>query len=200
MWRLNGLAVVIGIMIASILLGVPCVASSAAPMGFDIGRESLRGLQGVHIIVRKLPASIESKGLTRKHLQEDVESKLNESKIKVLSAKEALFTEGAPSVDLDVKISELRPASEKASGYAYTIAVRLSQGVILSRDPKILLHADTWKVEDFGQAVKLDEIRSRIKEMIDRFVSSYKAANLEKQPIEFSPGSVEGKVPELKIK
>jgi hypothetical protein len=200
MRRLYGFGVVTAIMIGSIFLGLPSVASSAEPIGLDLGRESLRGLEGVYIIVMKLPAEIESKGLTRKSLQEDVESKLKQAKIKVLSVKEALFTEGVPSLDLDVKISDLRHPSEKCSGYVYTIAVRLAQGVILSRDSKIVLQADTWKVEDYGQALKLDEIRSKVKNMIDTFVSSYQAANTEEKAVEFAPESLEEKDTQLKTK
>jgi hypothetical protein len=183
-------------MIGSIFLGLPSVERSAASLELDLGRQSLQGLEGVNIIVRKLPAEIESKGLTKESIQHDVQSKLDRAKIKVLSAGEALSTAGAPSLDLDVRISELRHPSEKVSGYIYTIGVTLTQAVILGRDPKISLHADTWKLEDYGQASKLDEIRSKIKEMIDRFVSSYQAANT----FEFSPGSFEKKDTELKIK
>ncbi len=193
MRKLRRFAVVTGIMIGSILLGLPSVVMSEASIGLDLGRQSLRGLEGVHIIVRKLPAEIESQGLTQKGLQEEVQSKLNQAKIKVLSAREAIFSEGSPSLDLDVKISELKNPCEKLSGYIYTIGVRLTQAVILGRDPKIALHADTWKFEDYGQASKLDEVRGKIKEMIDTFVSSYQAANAEEMGPKFSPGSLEKK-------
>jgi hypothetical protein len=203
MRKLSRFGVVTGIMIGSIFFGLPSVVTSEASIGLDLGRQSLRGLEGVHIIVRNLPAEIESKGLTKESLQKDVESKLNQAKIKVLSAREALFTEGAPSLDLDVKISELRHPSEKISGYIYSIGVTLAQAVILGRDPKIALHADTWKLEDYGQASKLDEIRAKIKDMIDRFVISYQAANAantEEKAVEFSPGSLEEKGMQLKTK
>jgi len=195
--------IITGLIIGSIFLGLPSVVTSVASLGLDLGRQSLRGLEGVHIIVRKLPPEIESKGLTRKSLQEDVESTLNQAKIKVLSAREALFSEGAPSLDLDIKISELRHPSEKLSGYIYSIALTLAQGVMLGRDPKIALHADTWKVEDYGQASNLDEIRFKIKDMIDRFVTSYQAANAantEEKAVEFSPGTLEKKDTESKTK
>jgi len=198
MGKLYRFGVVTGIMIGSIFLGLPSIARSTASLGLDLGRQSLQGLEGVNIIVRNLPAEIESKGLTKESIQHDVQSKLDRAKIKVLSAREALSTAGAPSLDLDVKISELRHPSEKFSGYIYSIGVTLTQGVILSRDPKIALHADTWKLEDYGQASKLDEIRSKIKDMIDIFVTSYQAANTK--AFEFSPGDLEEKDTELKIK
>jgi hypothetical protein len=166
---------------------------SAASIGLDLGRQSLQGLEGVHIIVRKLPAEIESHGLTKKGLHEEVQSTLDQAKIKVLSAREALFSKGSPSLDLDVKISQLKNPCEKLSGYVYTIGLTLSQAVILGRDPKIALHADTWKLEDYGQASKLNEVRGKIKEMIDSFVSSYQAANAEEMGPRFSPGSLEKK-------
>ncbi|MBN1843104.1 MAG: hypothetical protein JW883_12605 [Deltaproteobacteria bacterium] len=154
--------------------------SASVAGGLDIGRISLKGLKGLHVAVRTLKPEIQNEGLTRKIIEKDVESRLNDAGIKTLTAMECFSTAGGPSLDVDVKASKLKSGSEKSSGYIYTIDVRLAQGVTLDRDSMIALHADTWKTQDYGQVSKLEELRNKIKEKIDEFARSYKAANSDK--------------------
>jgi len=185
MRRLFRLALMAGITLGTMLFGL---SNAGLADGLDLGRQSLQGLEGVHVIVRKLPLEIEGKALTRKGLREAVESKLKKAKIKVLSTMECLSTKGGPSLDVDLKVSKPSKPLKESSGYIYTIDVRLAQGIYLARDSKINMHADTWKVKDYGQALKLDEIKNHVMDMIDRFISSYQAANTEKNGPDLTPG------------
>ncbi len=163
----------IGVVLGIFLFGLPAMLLSA---GFDMGRESLQGLDGVQVIVRKLSSKTEAAGLTRKGIQDNVEASLNKANIKVLSAKECLFSPGAPSLDIEVKVSPAACGSDKPAGYFYALDVSVTQGVFLARDSKVNLHADTWTVQDVGQVSSLKEVQAKVQEMIGKFVDSYQAA------------------------
>jgi hypothetical protein len=142
------------------------------------GQRSLQDLKGVHIGVEPLTQNTKDAGLTKEMVKQDLESRLDKAKIKIVSAKESLFSvPGAPSLTVSVKVLETPCPGEESPRYTYTIDLRLIQGVVLARDEQIALHTDTWRANDFGQIDKLDDLRTKIKEIADEFAHSYKAAN-----------------------
>jgi len=158
---------------------------------FDMGRKSLKGLAGVQVGVKQPTQKTLDAGLSRDMVRQDVESRLKDGQVKILTARECLFSApGSPTLGVEVAVSQLNGATEALSRYCYTIDLRLSQGVILSRDEKIVLHADTWRTDDFGQVNTLEDLRIRIKEKADEFVRSYRAANSDE------PASGMEKMPE----
>jgi hypothetical protein len=62
----------------------------------EFSRQSLRGLQGVHIVIESLTPEIKRDGFTADRLRADTEQTLQMSGIKVLSETENRMTPGRP--------------------------------------------------------------------------------------------------------
>ena len=175
-----------------IVVGCFCGMSTAPVWAvFDMGRQSLEGMDGVQVIVRKIAPDIEKAGLAKEDIQHRVEEKLKDADIKVLDARETLFSPGAPSLDIDVKTFPLKCKDEESKDYFFLIDVSLTQGIFLARDSKINLHADTWTARDYGQTATLEEVKTKTDHLIDRFIDAYKAAQTQATPTTLSPQTKE---------
>ena len=157
------------------LLTLALVFILDSPAGaFDLGRISLKGLDGVHVGVMKL--NFETKTLTRDGIRKEVELQLKKAGIKVLSPKECLLTPGAPTLNIGLKVFK-DPDNKKKPGHVYAVSLQLVQGVFLARDADISLHADTWKTNDWGRVAELDTLTEKVEQGVDKFIQSYQAAN-----------------------
>jgi hypothetical protein len=62
--------------------------------------------------------------------------------------------------------------------YAYNISTELCQSIVLERKEKIQMGGGvTWSTHSFGITAEMKEIRSKIMEQVDRFLTDYKAVN-----------------------
>lgn len=138
-------------------------------------RLTLRGFQGVHVVVEQLSPTIEKDGLSTNQLQKDTESKLQTAGIKVLSKEEFLKTAGKPYLYVSVNISVLRT---QITRYIFYIRVEFNQDVSLVRSPMVV-PAATWSVGGWGIDFSLENIRDVVKDQVDKFVSAYAAVNLK---------------------
>ena len=59
-------------------------------------RESLRGLEGVEVVVENLPAEVEREGLTSLTLHAAIERQLQDAGVRALKPGDRLGTPGAP--------------------------------------------------------------------------------------------------------
>lgn len=79
------------------LMAVVLVAATAATaIDSKDGRETLRGLKGVYVLVEHLNPEAERDGLDKTTIQTDVELKLRQAGIQVLTGTEWLAEPGAP--------------------------------------------------------------------------------------------------------
>lgn len=169
------------------LLTLALVFTVNSPAGaFDLGRISLKGLDGVHVGVMKL--NFEIKGVTRDGIREVVELQLKRAGIKVLSPKECLLTPGAPTLNIGLRVFKC-PDNKEKPGHVYAVSLQLVQGVFLARDAEISLHADTWKTNDWGRVAEVDTLTEKIEQGVDKFIQSYQAANdaekgMKRKPLE----------------
>jgi len=67
-------------------------------------KDTLKGLQGVHVLVESLNPEVEKYDLTKQQLQTDVELRLRQNSIKVLSEEELLSTPGKSYLYVNVNI------------------------------------------------------------------------------------------------
>lgn len=170
------------ILIATMILGTVFSVwpGNTICYGFDIGRGSLAGLEGVLIGVKELPRDVDAKVLTKKQIVDDVTTQLAKADIKVHTPLESLTSPGAPGLLVSIALSEIKcPSKKEASRYLYSVRVGLTQAVTLVRDANIGLHADTWSAEDVGQISALDEVRTKVKNLVQKFITAYQAANTE---------------------
>jgi len=142
-------------------------------------RNTLKGLQGVYVIVESLKPEVEKYGLTEQQLQTDVELRLRQNGIKVLSQQEWLSTPGRPwlYVNVNVVIHDEPPLV-----VAYNILLKLKQDVLLERDTTKRCDASTWYTGSIGCASlgKIGTIREHVKNYVDKFINDYLAANPKK--------------------
>ena len=138
-------------------------------------RGSLAGLTGVSVVVERLRPEVEREGLTQLILRTDVELKLRQAGIRVLTETERLEMPGAPFLYLRVSTS-----TREAMPYAFNIALELRQWVRLLRDPTLTTLGTTWYAVGSTGIVgsrHVADIREVVRDAIDQFINAYLAAN-----------------------
>jgi len=145
-----------------------CVGSAAAQL--SLGKQSLKRLPGVVVIVEDLSSQMVDAGVNKDQIQQDVELRLRKAGIRVLSRN----TSSAPVIDViigGVKIP-------RTNATAYAIALTLGQRVILERDPSIKLYAQTWSSAlSVGYVINRTEIRNDLGDVVDSFINDYLSQN-----------------------
>jgi hypothetical protein len=139
-------------------------------------RDTLRGLSDISVLVEYLPDDIEREGLNREHLQRDIEVRLRQAGLHVLTISELANSPGAPY--LYVAIYPITTPSVNFNAYA--VALTLKQLVQLSRHPTTELFATTWEgpmhFGSLGDARVLG-IRNKILDAVGRFIVDYRDVN-----------------------
>ena len=139
-------------------------------------RETLRGLAEVAVLVEYLPDDVEREGVSREQLTRDIEGRLRQAGLRVLTISETAKSPGAPYLYVAV-----HPITGPAvNSTAYAIGLTLKQLVQLSRDPPTEFFATTWEgpaPASWLSASKVLEIRTRISEAVGRFIIDYHAVN-----------------------
>jgi hypothetical protein len=139
-------------------------------------RDTLRGLKDISVLIEYLPDDVEREGLNREHLQRDIETRLRQAGLHVLTISELANSPGAPY--LYIAIYPIMSPSVNLTAYA--VAVTLKQLVQLSRSPTTELFATTWEgpvhLSSITDSGVLD-IRGRIFEAVGRFIVDYRDVN-----------------------
>jgi hypothetical protein len=139
-------------------------------------RETLRGLGEVSVLVEYLPDDVEREGVSREQLTRDIEGRLRQAGLRILTISEIANSPGAPY--LYVAVHPMTGPS--ANSTAYAIGLTLKQIVQLSRDPSTEFFATTWEGPahpSWLSASRVPDIRTRISEAVGRFIIDYQAVN-----------------------
>jgi len=139
-------------------------------------RDTLRGLREVSVLVEYLPDDVEREGLNREHLQRDIEVRLRQAGLHVLTISEVATSPGAPY--LYVAVYPITSPSMNLNAYA--IALTLKQLVQLSRNPATELFATTWEGPmqmNSPNDLRVPDLRARILEAVGRFIIDYRDVN-----------------------
>jgi hypothetical protein len=143
--------------------------------GFDIDIESLRGLQGVCIIVHDIDDFAEEDGLNEKQVYFEVSLMLVKAGIGVVPQRFYEESEGVAYLHVYVTILST------GVNYIYNMGIALSHEVLLQRDPEIATTGITWRSEELG-IVSMGEAATVIDSIIfkvDEFIADHAAANME---------------------
>ena len=137
---------------------------------------TLRGLQGIGVLVEQLLPEVENEGLRRNQIQAEVESKLRMAGIKVLTKEECAKTPGEPYLYINLNINITKTESDI---YPYTIDVILIQKVSLLRDPQKNTYATTWSTGGIGSINKqiLGQLRESVIDVVDVFIHAFLTEN-----------------------
>jgi hypothetical protein len=159
---------IILIVIAVSLLVSPCVNAE-----FVEGKESLRGIKGVMVVV-DLGKMAESYGGIAEKIQTDVELKLRMAGIKIKSIEE--YAEN-PTAYLAV---EARFIFTPKITTIFKVGIYLVDIVRPLRNPNTRCWATTWRKEylAFEEKARLEKtIRDQVKDLADQFLNDYLAVN-----------------------
>jgi hypothetical protein len=139
-------------------------------------RDTLRGLSEISVLVEYLPDDVERDGLNREHLQRDIEVRLRQAGLHVLTISEVANSPGAPY--LYVAVYPITTPSVNFNAYA--VALTLKQLVQLSRSPATELFATTWEGPMYLGSLsetRVLGVRSKILDAVGRFIVDYRDVN-----------------------
>ena len=168
------------------------VAIAAAPQGsHSSGRESLRGLKQLCVVVEDLGSDIQNDGLDRSAVQTDVEVKLRLAGIQVVTCQEASKTPGGPL--LVVNINSM--LAKDLGLYAVNVELSFEQTVLLEhlefrQDAHVETNPDVWRIFattwidsgllTVGKTRVSQAVRDSIRDKVDKFINDYLAVNPRK--------------------
>ncbi|MFQ5875317.1 MAG: hypothetical protein ACE5JL_16175 [Dehalococcoidia bacterium] len=160
-----------------VLALVPTVMLLLGPRGAWAGESrTLSGLFGVEVVVENIKPEAERDGLTRAALQTDVELRLRQAGIRVLTKTQGLRTPGRPWLYLNVSTLKRSDGS-----YAYHASLGLKEYVRLERAPSRVELAETWQTLGIIGTVGIQRlhtvVREAVRDMVDAFINAYLAAN-----------------------
>jgi len=132
----------------------------------------------VKVVVENIPSDIERLGLTKKDIQNDVETKVRKAGIKVLpDYKPPAMT------TLYVNVHTLNPSAAR-SIIVYSINVMLYENSYLKRDVGTVGDLKEVRAADWVKVTvgliginNIRDIRKRVDEQVDKFISDYVAMN-----------------------
>jgi hypothetical protein len=162
-------------LVAYCVVVLVCLVTSNALADSERERETLKGLQGVGVVVKDPGVYASSAGLTISMLRSDVERRLRQAGIAVLSEAERDSTAGWPYLQVAVTVG---PLPSRLSGHLYSVEVQFHQQVTLVRVPTVKTGAVTWNTSSFGVADSPSEtIRRSVRDSVDVFINAHLAAN-----------------------
>ncbi len=176
-WRhwAPALAFMVGLMLALVSL---VLAADDLERLDQLQRPSLAGLTGVYVVVEDIEPDAERDGLAQSTLRTDVELKLRQAGMRVLSKDEWLAATGFPNLYLNVNTLK-----DRMGTYAFCIDLVLKQEVRLTRNPAITFRGITWEAAGVVGTVgpeNLHRVRDHVRDRVDKFINAYLAANPKK--------------------
>jgi|SRR2546422_778763 len=157
------------------LLSATLVSPLVGQGNDEFARNTLAGLRGVWVAVEKISEEAQRDGLDTTQIRTDVELKLRQAGITVLTRQEWVSTAAAPYLYVNVQAIK-----NPANVYAFSANVELRQRVTLVRNPAMSILATTWSATGFIGMVgsqKLGSVRNDVRDLTDRFINAYLAAN-----------------------
>jgi hypothetical protein len=154
-----------------------CSIAPAKASDSEIDRATLKGLQGVFVLVEDLNPPEEQAGLKTADIQADAEEKLKAAGIPLLSKAQNFDTPGMPTLYISVSVA----SSSATDLWPFSIDVDLEQQATLKRNPDTFVPtAVTWHVGSIGAVDKsnIRSIRDRVNEQVAKFVNAYFKVNL----------------------
>jgi len=141
----------------------------------EASRATLVGLPGVDVVVEQIADDAQGDGLDTLQVRTDVEVKLRQAGIRVLSKEEWLSTAGRPYLYVNIQT-----VKNKQSVYAFSARVELRQSVTLVRQPSLRQLLTTWSTPGYigtAGSQKLATLRDDVRDLTDQFINAYLAAN-----------------------
>jgi hypothetical protein len=144
----------------------------------DRPSESLKGIPGVHVMIRYRGPVDSARGLTPGQIKTDAELRLLADNVKVLSYQEWQNTVGEPYLFIDVNGVQLQGENKKWPDYAFAFSVNLIQMVSPVQTPQKPVEGCTWTESDLA-VVSRDRLRVvsiRVSDLVHDFANALVAS------------------------
>ena len=157
------------------LLAVVLAADARAQQFLSTGRDTLRGLPGVEVLVEPLAPELERAGLLGSAIHANVERHLRARGIPVYSTQVA--NPSAAKAYLYVQVSGL---SLPRGGYALAVEVQLRQTLRSLVTASAIANAMSWD-QQMVMAVQpgdsMQGVYAEVQSLVDRFVEDWRAVH-----------------------
>jgi len=138
-------------------------------------RKALRGIKRIGVQIGEISPCAKEKGINRKYLRKNIESKLRSDGITVVSHDELEKNHEIPYLLITVLLSYSEPT------YSYVLMLSLNEKVHLARDPKIISSAIPWwrimKGDHLANLGLLEEVDRTLIQILNEFTRDYFAVN-----------------------
>jgi hypothetical protein len=143
----------------------------------EINRESIRGINGVHVFIEILGQDEIRDGLTADSILKDVELRLRKNGITVLTEAGMRIYPGNPLLYINANFRKMKNLSTNV----YSLSIEFYQNVIFERN-KLSMRAVTWNLGAVGYTPvnNLDSVRKDVRGLVDRFITAYLSVNPKK--------------------
>jgi hypothetical protein len=136
-------------------------------------KESLRGLNGVYVIVQIV--DVHPEGVTTNHIESLVKSALSDAGIPAMPAPTKANGDACLSVTVDLI------HQPQLDVYPFVVEVAVTQDVQLKRTSKEKegISAETWRrtLQGITSPDRMDVVDLALKKCLDQFTQSYRAVN-----------------------
>ncbi len=148
--------------------------------------ESLVGLEAMHVCVTAA-GRVKEAVLTEEQVKSEVESKLRQAGIKILTAEERMVTIGKPFLKLMLWYSPRRGGNPDLYYYSLTLqsgqSVRPVRFVLKPELSDLEFDVVTWNLKKSGKCKRdlaIESFRNTTQGLVDEFLSDYLIANPKK--------------------
>ena len=161
--------------LTGLLMLVGAVSDASAQMFVTTGRDTLRSLPGIEVVVESLPPELERAGLKTIDVRADVDRRLRAKGISIFGSQGANPSEAKPYLYVHLNVLPI-PGGNL---YAIAIQVQVRQTVRSLATSSNIVDAMTWDSHTVVgvPAGELASVRDEIGEHIDRFVSDWTAVH-----------------------
>jgi hypothetical protein len=138
--------------------------------------KTLKGLEGVKVLVERIPPEIEAEGLKAEELKEEVEQALKLAGVKVLTEAEHYLDGRHPTLYAFPHMLKVDSDESDLPFYLYSLRLEVQQWAVLG-ELYSSTQATTWTVSFLGITSEMEIIRERLGELVELFTEAFLTAN-----------------------
>jgi hypothetical protein len=148
--------------------------SLSAQMFVPTGRDTLRGLPGVEVLVESLPPELERIGLTTAGLHTDIAQRLTAGGVLIYATQKENPSPAKPYLYV-----HLNPLALPDQRQAVAVQVHVRQTVQSLVTNSQIVNAMTWDMHTViaMRPSEVGVLRETVREMVDRFVADWRAVH-----------------------
>ena len=150
-------------------------ADAYGQMYISTGRDTLRGLPGVEVLVEGLQPELERSGLTGAAIRADVEQRLRARGISVYASQADNPSPAKPYLYVHINALPL----QRPEGYAIAVQLQLRQTLRSLVTSSNIVNAMTWDTHNVlgVPTPNLQSVQAEVRDYVDRFIKDWLAVH-----------------------